>query len=41
MMWPEAVMASRIREVLLQQGEERFLRGMEELSTAERREIFQ
>lgn len=34
-------MASRIREVLLQQGEERFLRGMEEISTAERREIFQ
>lgn len=34
-------MASRIREALLELGEERFLRCMEEISTAERREIFQ
>ncbi len=34
-------MDARIETVLLSQGEERFSRGMEELSTAERREIFQ
>jgi len=34
-------MASRIREALLELGEERFLLCMEEISTAERREVFQ
>jgi hypothetical protein len=36
-----AAMASRIRSVLLELGEERFSRGMEDISTADRREIFQ
>jgi len=36
-----AAMASRIRSVVLELGEERFSRCMEEISTADRREIFQ
>ena len=41
MMAPEAGMASRIRQAVLERGEERFLRDMEAISAAERREVFQ
>jgi hypothetical protein len=34
-------MTSRIRQVVTQQGEERFQRDMEEISSAERREVFE